>query len=92
MTTEEKYQIYMGATILGLNKIYQKAGWEDKQTEASAEHLRNFIKLFVDRTANDRDDVISCLGFLAGAYECGKIPRGCDFNPSYLKKLCNNPI
>jgi len=91
MTTEEKYQIYMGAAILGLNKIYQKAGWEDKQTEASAEHWRNFIKLFVDRTANDRDDVISCLGFLAGAYECGKIPRGCDFNPSYLKKLCNNP-
>jgi len=92
MTTEEKYQIYMGAAILGLNKIYQKASWEDKQTEASAEHLRNFIKLFVDRTGNNRDDVISCLGFLAGAYECGKIPRGCDFNPSYLKKLCNNPM
>jgi len=92
MTTEEKYQIYMGATILGLNKIYQEEGWEDKQTEASAEHLRNFIKLFVNRTGNNRDDVISCMGFLTGAYEAGKLPKGCDFNLSYLKKLCNNPM
>ena len=92
MTTEEKYQIYMGATILGLNKIYQKDGWEDKQTEASAKHLRNFIELFVNRTGNNRDDVISCMGFLAGAYECGKLPKGCDFNLSYLKKLCNSPM
>ncbi len=92
MTTEEKYQIYMGAAILGLNKTYQKQGWEDKQTQASAEHLRNFIKLFVNRTGNNRDDVISCLGFLAGAYEGGKFPRDFDFNPSYLKKLCNNPM
>jgi hypothetical protein len=92
MTTEEKYQIYMGATILGLNKMYQKEGWEDKQTEASAKHLRNFIKLFVDRIGNNRDDVISCMGFLAGAYECGKLPKGCDFDMSYLKKLCNNQM
>ncbi len=92
MTTEEKYQIYMGAAILGLNKIYQNQGWENKQTQASAKHLRNFIKLFVDRTGNNRDDVISCLGLLAGAYECGKLPRDFDFNPGYLKKLCNNPI
>ena len=87
----ERYRIDMGATILGLNKKYREAGWLDKQTEASAGHLRNFVKLFVDRTGNNRDDVISCLGFLAGAYECGKFPRGCDFNPSYLKKLCDNP-
>jgi len=92
MTTEEKYRIYMGFTILGLNKVYQKDGWENKQTDASAEHLRNFIKLFVSRTGNNRDDVISCMGFLAGAYECGKFPKGCDFNPDYLKKLCNNPM
>ncbi|MHC4097285.1 MAG: metallophosphoesterase [Planctomycetota bacterium] len=88
---EERYRIAMGATILGLNKKYREAGWVDKQTEASARHVRNFVKLFVDRTGNNRDDVISCLGFLAGAYECGKFPRGCDFNPSYLKKLCNKP-
>ena len=92
MGTEERYQIDMGATILGLNKKYQAKGWEDKQTETSARHLRNFVKLFVNSTGHNRDDVISCLGFLAGAYECGKIPKGCDFNLSYLKKLCNNPM
>lgn len=89
---EERYRIDMGAMILGLNKKYREDGWEDKQTEASDRHLRNFVKLFVNRTGNNRDDVISCLAFLAGAYECGKFPRGCDFNLSYLKKLCNNPM
>jgi predicted phosphodiesterase len=88
---DERYRIAMGATILGLNKKYREAVWLDKQTEASARHLRNFLKLFVDRTGNNRDDVISCLGLVAGAYECGKFPKGCDFNPRYLKKLCNNP-
>jgi hypothetical protein len=92
MEPEERYRIDMGATILGLNKKYRDKNWEDKQTEASAGHLRNFVKLFVDRTGNNRDDVISCLGFLAGAYECGKLPKSCDFKPSYLKKLCNNPM
>jgi len=91
MGPEERYRIDMGAMVLGLNKKYREGGWEDKQTEASARHLKNFVKLFVDRTGNNRDDVISCLGFLAGAYECGKFPKGCDFNPSYLKKLCNKP-
>ena len=91
MSTDERYRIYMGATILGLNKKYRESSWKEKQTEASARHLRNFVKLFVGRTGNNRDDVISCLGFLAGAYECGKFPRGCDFNPSYMKKLCNEP-
>jgi hypothetical protein len=92
MALGERYRIDMGATILGLNKKYREAGWSYKQTEASARHLRNFVKLFVERTGNKRDEVISCLGFLAGAYECGKLPKGCDFNPSYLKKLCNNPM
>ncbi len=92
MVQEERYRIYMGATILGLNKKYREDGWKEKQTETSARHLRNFVKLFVDRTGNNRDDVISCLGFIAGAYECGKLPKGCDFNLSYLKKLYNNPM
>jgi len=91
MEPEERYRIDMGAMILGLNKKYREGGWVDEQTEASTRHLRNFVKLFVDRTGNNRDDVISCLGFLAGAYECGKFPRGCDFNPGYLKKLCDKP-
>ena len=91
MGQEERYWIDMGATILGLNKKYRKDGWIDKQTEASARHLKKFVKLFVDRTGNNRDEVSSCLGFLAGAYECGKFPKGCDFNQKYLKKICNKP-
>ena len=91
MGPEERYRIDMGAMILGLNKKYRGSSWQEEQTEASVRHLRSFVKLFVDRTGSNRDDVISCLGFLAGAYECGKFPKGCDFNPVYLKKLCNKP-
>jgi len=91
MGPEDRYRIDMGAMILGLNKKYRDSGWQDKQTEASVRHLRNFVKLFLDATGNNRDDVISCLGFLAGAYECGKFPKGCDFNLSYLQKLCDKP-
>jgi predicted phosphodiesterase len=91
MGQEERYWIDMGATILGLNKKYRESSWVDKQTEASTRHLRDFVKLFVDRTGNNRDDVTSCLGLLAGAYENGKFPKGCDFNPDYLRKLCNKP-
>jgi hypothetical protein len=92
MTQEERYRIDVGATILGLNKTYRQAAWGDEQTEASARHMRDFVKLFVSRTGNNRDDVISYLGLLAGAYERGKVPKGCDFKLSYLKKLCNNPM
>jgi hypothetical protein len=89
---EERYRIYLGSTILGLNKKYREDGWKEKQTEVSDRHSRNFVNLFVDRTGNNRDDVISCLAFLAGAYECGKLPKGCDFSLSYLKKLYDNPM
>jgi hypothetical protein len=82
----------MGATILGLNKKYREDGWKEEQTEASAGHLRKFVKLFADRMAGNRADVISCLGFLAGAYESGKLPVGCNFSLSYLKKLCERPM
>ena len=88
---DERYRIYMGATILGLNKIYREDSWTEEQTEASARHLRDFVKFSVKRTGNNRDDVISCLGFLAGAYESGKLPSGCDFSLSYLKRLCDKP-
>jgi hypothetical protein len=88
---QERYRIYLGATILGLNKKYREDGWVEKQTDASVRHLRNFIKLFVDRNKYDSEDVFACLGFLTGAYECGKLPSGCDFSLSYLKQLCDNP-
>jgi hypothetical protein len=88
---EERYRIYMGATILGLNKKYREDLWQEKQTEASASHLRNFVKTFADSMGGNSDDIISCLGFLSGAYECGKLPSGCDFSHSYLKRLCDKP-
>ena len=91
MGPEERYWIDMGTTILGLNKKYRDSSWVEKQTEASVIHLRNFVKLFVNRTGKNREDVISCLGFLGGAYESGKFPKGCDFSPDYLRKLCNKP-
>ena len=91
MGLEERYRIYMGATILGLNKKYREGSWIEKQTEASARQLRDFVKLYVDRTGYNREEVISCLGLLAGAYECGKFPKDCDFNQNYLKELCNKP-
>ncbi len=91
MTPEERYRIDVGATILGLNKAYRQAAWGDEQTEASARHVRDFVELFVGRTGSSRDDIISCLGLLAGAYECGKVPDGCDFNLDYLRKLCKDP-
>ncbi len=91
MTPEERYHVDVGATVLGLNKTYREAAWGDQQTEASDRHMRNFVKLFVSRTGSNRDDVIACLGLLAGAYECGNVPKGCDFNLSYLKKLCSEP-
>jgi predicted phosphodiesterase len=89
---EDRYKIYIGATILGLNKKYREDGWKEKQTQASATHLRNFVELFANQTGNNRDDIIACLGFLAGAYEGGKFPSGCDFSLSYLKKLCDKPM
>lgn len=92
MTPEERYRIDVGATLLGLNKAYRDDHWGDKQTEASGRHVRNFVQLFVGRTGHNRDDVISCLGLLAGAYECGKLPKGFDFNLSYLEKLCDSPM
>ena len=88
---EERYRIYMGATILGLNKKYREDLWQEKQTDASASHLRNFVKIFAESMGGNSEDIISCLGFLSGAYESGKLPSGCDFSLSYLKRLCDKP-
>jgi hypothetical protein len=88
---EERYWIHVGATILGLNKGYRASTWNEKQTQAAEKHLRDFIEPLVAHKGNNRDDVVSCLAFLAGAYESGKFPKGCDFRASYLKKLCDDP-
>jgi predicted phosphodiesterase len=88
---EKVYWIDVGATILGINKSYQQDGWTDLQTEASDQHLRNFVNEFVDRTGSNRADVISYLGLLSGAYENGLLPVKCDFGPECLKRLCTDP-
>lgn len=86
----KSYCIYIGATMLGLNKEYRQFDWKDEQSEASAENLRKFIKNFKAKAKYKnykRADIISCLGFLAGAYEDNVIPPKCDFSPKYLTKI-----
>lgn len=90
----EKADLYWkdtGATVLGLNKEYRKNEWSDEQTKVSCKHLKMFIDEFVKNTESKQDDVISCLGLLAGAYEKGLLPRKCDFSQECLEEICNNP-
>jgi len=90
-TVEQRYHIDVGATLLGLNKRYQEANWGHRQTQAAAAHLGDFVKLFVERCLGDRDNLLSCLAFLAGAYECGKLTRDSELNPASLKNLWDKP-
>ena len=63
-----------GLSIIGLNKQYQMNYWLQKRTEASVNYLKEFIIWFLDKHPEyDRVDVITCLAFIAGAYENGKI-------------------
>lgn len=79
LSKEDQYWVDVGATILGLNKKYRKNSWTDMQSEVSEENLRNFINEFISRTGSGRDDIISYLGFLAGAYENGLLPAKWQF-------------
>jgi hypothetical protein len=85
------YWFDVGATILGLNKKYIEETWQDQQTNASAVHLRTFVEQFVSRTGSNREEVLSFLGLLAGAYERGLLVDKFDLSPERFKKLCNNP-
>jgi hypothetical protein len=85
------YWIDTGATILGLNKKYRQEGWSNPQTAASDKHLHAFVSDFVSKNASSRDDVMACLGLLAGAYECGVLHDKCNFDIEYLKKVCKEP-
>lgn len=87
-----QYWIDIGATILGLNKTYQMDAWNDEHTDVSVGHLKVFITQFVADTGSDRDQVIACLGLLAGAYENGLLPRRYSVDPQNLKKLTANPM
>jgi uncharacterized protein YktA (UPF0223 family) len=46
---------------------------------------------FVSRTGSNREDVLSFLGLIAGAYEKGLLVGKFDLSPERFKKLCNNP-
>jgi hypothetical protein len=81
----------VGATIMGLNRKYIEETWQDQQTDASARHLRAFVDEFVSRTGSNREDVLSFLGLIAGAYEKGLLVDKFDLSPERFKKLCNIP-
>ncbi len=91
LNEEDQYWIDVGAMILGLNKKYREENWTHTQTEASDRHLRSFVTQLVSRTGSNRDAVISYLGLLAGAYECGLLPAKCNFSMDNLKNLCTEP-
>jgi hypothetical protein len=92
--TKAKVDCYcfdVGATILGLNRKYVEEAWQDQQTNASVAYLRTFVDEFVSRTGSNREDVLSFLGLIAGAYEKGLLVGKFDLSPERFKKLCNNP-
>jgi hypothetical protein len=85
------YRFEVGSTILGLNRKYIEEAWQDQQTDAAARHLRAFVDEFVSRTGSNREEVLSFLGLIAGAYEGGLLGDKFDLSPERFKKLCNNP-
>jgi hypothetical protein len=92
--TKEQVACYcfdVGATILGLNTKYIEDTWQDQQTDASARHLKAFVDEFVSRTGSSREEVLSFLGLIAGAYEKGLLLDKFDLSPERFKKLCNIP-
>jgi len=91
MAQVDCYWFDVGATILGLNRKYLEETWQDQQTDASARHLKTFVNEFVSRTGSNREEVISFLGLLSGAYERGLLANKFDLSPERFEKLCNNP-
>lgn len=87
----DPYWMDVGATVLGLNKIYQEEAWKDPETEVAVRHLKTFVEQFISRTGSDRAQVITCLGLLSGAYENQTLPGKCDFGPESMEKLCAEP-
>jgi len=77
-----------GASMLGLNKKYRDDRWKDKHTQLAAKYVESFATDVANKTGGDRTQVIAFLGLLAGAYENGRIPPGCEFHISFLKPLC----
>jgi predicted MPP superfamily phosphohydrolase len=86
----DTYWTDVGAIVLGLNRAYLKDNWKDQQTETSAANLRAFAADFVNRTGSNREEVLSFLGLLSGAYESGLLPGKCDLSPVCLKTLCED--
>lgn len=71
-----------GASIIGLNKQYQKNYWLQKHTEASVKYLKEFIEWFRGKHPKyNRADVVTCLAFIAGANEKGKKPYSAKTGP-----------
>jgi len=59
-----------GASIIGLNKQYQKDYWLGEHSEASVKYLKEFIEWFgVKHPEYSRADIVTCMAFIAGANE-----------------------
>jgi hypothetical protein len=59
-----------GASIIGLNKQYQKGYWLGEHSEASVKYLKEFIEWFGGKHPEyGRADVVTCLAFIAGINE-----------------------
>lgn len=66
-----------GASIIGINKQYQKDYWLRKHTEASVKYLNEFIEWFSNKHPGyDQPNIVTCLAFIAGANEKGKVQWG----------------
>jgi len=71
-----------GASIIGLNKQYQKNYWLHSHTEASVKYLTDFIEWFRGKHPEyNRADVVTCLAFIAGANEKGEKPYSAKTGP-----------
>jgi hypothetical protein len=90
-TQTDCYWFDMGATILGLNRKYIEEAWQDQHTTTSAEHLKAFVEEFISQTGSNREEVLSFLGLLSGAYEKGLLLGKFDLSPQRFKELCNEP-
>ncbi len=59
-----------GASIIGLNKEYQKDYWFHDHSRASVQYLGEFIEWFgVKHPEYGRADILTCLAFIASANE-----------------------
>jgi len=91
MAQTQCYNFDAGATILGLNRKYIEENWKDEQTDAAMAHLKGFMEQFINSTGTNREEVLSFLGLIAGAYEKGVLFEKLDLSPLRFEQLSMVP-